>query len=483
MGLLTLLLPLGLGCGGGQPPPAADLGRLRGALGMEVLARAPLQPVLGDAVPYDGYTVRPVSLQVLRGFRVSAALWLPEGPGPHPAVLVAHGHFGEGKSAGESQGPAHAFAQAGWAALAVDTPGVEEGERPDRQLHFEGGAHNRALLAAAGSSALALQLAGLQAGLDYLQARGDIGPVAVTGASGGAVQALYLALIDPRPVGAVLASYVPTPREPRAGGCACDGLPGWPGPDPALLAGLRVPTLWLSELEQDPPPGLPRSADFAVVPGPHGYGAELVAEALRWLGDLLGRPRPAPGPTPYTAPERLRSADVGPAGLASLLSPSNAPRWTPALRAELPYTVRCAGEGPRVITAGAGLEDEAALRAAGLSPCTLTLHPDELAVDEAIIRGRSPADRPASALALAVRQQRALGVYAARAWGVAAEGAGVPYVLRGALTAPEQVDPALDPPWVHAPGWWWPAPRYPGALAVGEDPAALAAALARSGGG
>jgi hypothetical protein len=94
-----------LACGGPTVSPA-DPQRLRDALGLGVIPRAPLAPIEGAATVVDGVRVIPVSLQLYAGLRVSAALWLPPGEGPFDAALVAHGHFGEGKTAGESQAPA-----------------------------------------------------------------------------------------------------------------------------------------------------------------------------------------------------------------------------------------------------------------------------------------------------------------------------------------------------------------------------------------
>jgi hypothetical protein len=103
---------------------------------------------------------------------------------------------------------------------------------------------------------------------------------------------------------------------------------------------------------------------------------------------------------------------------------------------------------------------------------------DEVDQEAGLIMKRPYVDRFAGALVSAARRERAEALYVTRAWGVAAEGAGLPYVLREPLTRPHDVDPAQDPPWVHAPGWWWPAPTYPNALMTGDDPVALAAALA-----
>ncbi len=466
-----------LACSSGPAVTPADPGRLATAARLGVLARAPLAPVEGRASRGDGYWIRPVSLQVYADLRVSAALFLPEGPGPHPGVLVAVGHFGQGKTAGESQGPAHALASLGYAVLVVDTPGVEEGDLPGRRIHLAEGAHGRALLAAAGTTAMAVQLESLQAGLDYLVGRPDVDRVAATGASGGAVQALYLSFIDPRVRGVVLASYVPMPREERAGGCACDQLPGWIGPDPALTAAVRVPTLWLTELDQPRPAGLPRGADFAVVAGPHSYSPAMIQRAADWLAGTLDHAKGTiPSPLPHSPGALLASRSVGSATWSDLVAGLSVPLWKPAPWPDVAWLGRCEGDGPAVLVAGGEPQDNAALRAVGLQTCPVTVADDEAGLASAIVKGQAYADRYAGALQAAAEQHQAIGVYAVRGWGTAALGSGLPYVLRDPLTL-ATVDPERDPAWVHAPGVWWNPGVWDGALAKGADPATLAAAL------
>jgi len=441
------------------------------AAGLGLLARAPLSPIEGDALPYEGYQVRPVSLQIYADFRVSGALWLPDAPNGR-AVLVAHGHFGEGKSSGESQGPAHAFAAAGYTVLALDTPGVEEGDLPGRRIHFEAGAHGRALLASAGTSAMAVQLETLQAGLDLLEARGHE-QIVVTGASGGSVQALYLLFVDPRPAGAVLASFVPMPREARAAGCPCDVLPGWPGPDPTLLAAIDKPTLWLSELPQERPEGLPRSADFQVIEGPHGYERPMIDAAVAWVDDRIGGAGKVPTQLPHTPSTALASADVGTATFADLLTRSTASPWLPRPRTGGGWTAECSGEGRTVLTLGAEAHDLAAL--SDFRVCPLTIVPDAIGVTEGIARGRPYADVLAGTIADAAKARKADGVYAVRGWGIPARGSGLPFVVRDPLTLATIEE--SDPTWIHVPGAWWSGDPSAGALATGPDPAALAGAL------
>ena len=102
-------------------------------------------------------TVQTVSFSLRPGFEVRGALWTPTMPSD-VGVIVAHGHYGQGKSGAEAQEIAHRLAARGAWVLAVDTPGVEEWDIDDRQIHFDDGAHNRGILYARGTSAMALQV-------------------------------------------------------------------------------------------------------------------------------------------------------------------------------------------------------------------------------------------------------------------------------------------------------------------------------------
>lgn len=429
----------------------AELSRVAEAAGMDVLTRAAVEPVYGTPIPYAGYRVVPLTLQIFEDFRVSGALWEPADEGPHPAVILAHGHFGQGKSSGEVQVPAHALAANGYVVLALDTPGVEEGYREDRWIHLAEGAHNRHLLGAAGTSAMALQLHGLQAGLDLLEQRGDVSKIGATGASGGAVQSYYLSFVDPRVDAVALASYVPMPHEARAGGCTCDALPGWPGPDPALIAASPKPSLWLSELEQPKPKGLPRSGSFEVVAGPHGYSDEMVGEMLEFFSDELGG-----GDTlvtgVHTAQGALTSTDLGAAGIDDLVRDLSVGSLRGPLPAAGEYTIACTGRGPTLLVAGE--IDATLVREAGFEACVVDVPLTEVDHAEALIRRDPALDVVAAGLSTAYARKGAVGVVAHRGWGLAAERAGLDHVWLDPL---EDLDDlvASDPLWVHAPGMWW----------------------------
>lgn len=453
------MIALLLACTSEPAIDAAPVGKVAEHAGMDGWVRASVDPVEGEVVGYIGYSVRPVSLQVFEGYRVSAALWLPAGE-VHGGVLMAHGHFGQGKSSGEAQGPAHLFARNGYAVLAVDTPGVEEGARPDRAIHFDEGAANRALLWSHDSSAMAVQLHGLQAGLDYLQGYSE--ELVVAGSSGGAVQALYLLFVDPRPKAAVLASMVPVPREARASGCACDVLPGWEGPDPSLVAAIPKPVLWMTEVAgSGAPTGLPRTGSYEVHPGGHGFEADMQRSALAFLHEHLGGNQHFVE-VAHTPEAALASKGVGTVGLAELAAGLPGTRQVTAGTAP-GLTLACTGEGPRVLTLGADEGDKAAL--VGFEQCAVDLQADPLGPTVGLVLNTSYAMGMAEAVATAGGP-----IYAVGPWAVVAALSGQVYVARDPMGAPDHSAPA----WAVHPGL---DPTYPTALAVGSDPAVLALAL------
>ena len=446
-------------------------------------------PVLGEPTEFPGYTVHPVSFELVPGFRSSAALWLPEGSGPFPGVLVLPGHFGEGKASGECQEIAHALAARGVVAMAVDMPGVEEWARPERQLHFADGAHNRAVLAAAGASALGLQLKLAQRGLEAMLELAPVDRVAATGASGGGVLAFYLALVEPRVRAVVLASPVGIPRAGQEGGCFCDLLPGHSGPDPALLASLEQPSLWLSELERPAPAGLPATARYETVPGPHSYTQAMRAIALPWLDEHFDHTPPSPQGAqqvlehpPAVPGEALRSPiDQGAMSILELALAVGGPTpWEPRLDLEVSFGHQCEGDGDPVIAVGIPAAELQALRDSGWRACTLELPDDETWEPRALTGGYALADRPASALHQLSEQLGGAPIYAGGAWAVPAAASGVRWIGKMPLLRAEDLDPAIHPAWVHAPGVWWGGLEslYASTEALTDGPAATLEALA-----
>ena len=370
--------------------------------------------------------------------------------------------------------------------VAIDTPGVEEWDRAGRRIHFDEGAHERGYLLSGGTSALALQMAGARRGLDLLSALGAE-RLGVTGASGGAVQAFYLGLLEDPEVGGrisalALASPPPMPREARAGGCACDQLPGWTAADPAMLGALSVPSLWLLDHRGPPPAGLGWRAEVVGSDGPHSYTLDMQAKALTFFEDELG----LPGGGGTEAPGWDLAGPVPAEGVPTIfdLPVRKVAPWRPRARGEVVTERSCVGEGPVVLAVG--LSDTEAgpvlaqVQAAGLRVCRVRIPPDPGGEHEANGRGEVWAEREAGALLAAARATGARGIYAHRAYGVAAAGVGLPYVWSGPICRPEDLDLSSDPAWVHVPGAWqgWMADQC-AAVPSGTDPARLGQELAR----
>lgn len=434
----------------------------------------------GEGSTAEGVTVWPVSLEVRPGLQVGAAWFEVEGGAQAGdlGAIVAPGHFGGGKSTAESQGVAWRLAAAGVPSLVVDTPGLEEWGGPERALHFQRGAHHRAWLLAGGSSAMALQVAGLSAGLDLLAARGRTRVVA-TGASGGAVQAFWLARTDTRVAGVVLAAVPDIPRRPDEAGCGCTAIPGLAGPQPTVLSALDVPSLWLSERE-NAPAGLPDEAHFEHMAGPHSYTVAMQGAAVEWVAAHFG----VPGPTAVVAPAPMEIRTAGPGAPGEHRSLSELPLagaapWQPIPRDPGWPTAECRGAGRAVVTLGAREVDEQALAAVGLRSCPLVPPPTLQSPDAGVLSGVVPADLVAGAVQAAVAAHGAQGVYAVGGWSVAAAASGEAHVLRAPPATFDDIG-EYDPPWVHVPGLWWGLlPQlWASAEAISDDPADLAAALA-----
>ena len=132
-----------------------------------------------------------------------------------------------------------------------------------------------------------------------------------------------------------------------------------------------------------------------------------------------------------------------------------------------------------MVLVGGQVADRVAVEAAGLRACELVLPEDRWGFAAAATRGEVYADRVAGAVWEAVERQRAVAAWGVGGFGVAVAGAGVPHVLRSPPTRPQDLDRARDPAWAHVPGLWWggAAELQSGALSVGDDPVALAAAL------
>jgi cephalosporin-C deacetylase-like acetyl esterase len=181
--------------------------------------RTPLNAQVAGKLPGDGYTIEKVIFESRPQHHVAANLYLPDGPGPHPGVIVASGHSRTGKTAPYNQRFGIALARHGIAALCYDPIG--QGER-SQILDAQGkpqfdGTTTEHFLVGVGSILVGRNTAsyriwdGMRA-IDYLTSRSDIDPkrIGMTGCSGGGTLTSYVMALDDRVACAAPACYLTT---------------------------------------------------------------------------------------------------------------------------------------------------------------------------------------------------------------------------------------------------------------------------------
>ncbi len=198
---------------------AAYQTRLRGEfadrLG-EFPQRTPLNAQVVGRIPADGYRIEKLVLESQTAHYVTALLYVPEGDGPFPAVVVPSGHSATGKAADYNQLACMLLARHGIAALAYDPIG--QGERshfltPAGKPRYNSTTEHT--LVGAGCIPLGRNTAtfriwdGMRM-IDYLASRPDIDPkrIGATGCSGGGTLTSYLMALDDRVACAAPSCYI-----------------------------------------------------------------------------------------------------------------------------------------------------------------------------------------------------------------------------------------------------------------------------------
>lgn len=163
----------------------------------------------------DGFDIERVRYQSLPNYWVTANVYVPTSPGPHPAIVIQPGHGVDGKI-GNYAFSAN-FARAGFVVLALDIVG--EGERIQ---HFDPeigaskvgrptGEHSMAFEQSlpTGSHVSRYFIQDAVRGVDYLMARSDVDDqrIGAFGCSGGGTITAYLAALDARIKAAATACY------------------------------------------------------------------------------------------------------------------------------------------------------------------------------------------------------------------------------------------------------------------------------------
>jgi cephalosporin-C deacetylase-like acetyl esterase len=170
-------------------------------------------------VQESGIRIENIAYQSAPGYWVTANVYVPEGNGPFPAVVIAPGH-GAGKSSQFSW--AETFARAGVLTLSIDPMGQGE-----RMQHFDAelgvskiepsGEHEHANQSALliGHHVARYWFADGIRGVDYLTERKDVdrNRIGTFGCSGGGTAAAYLAAMDSRIAVAAIASFITSFKE------------------------------------------------------------------------------------------------------------------------------------------------------------------------------------------------------------------------------------------------------------------------------
>ncbi len=178
--------------------------------------RTPLNGKTVGVIEADGYRIERVLYESRPGHHVTGNLYLPEGDGPFPGVLVPCGHSRNGKAAGAYQSSCILMALNGFAVLIYDPFG--QGERY-QLLDEEGkpmlGATTEHTLADIGARLTGVCAANYRIwdgirSLDYLIERPEVDPerIGCTGNSGGGTLTAYLMATDDRILAAAPSCYI-----------------------------------------------------------------------------------------------------------------------------------------------------------------------------------------------------------------------------------------------------------------------------------
>ena len=150
-------------------------------------------------IPMPGYKIKNIYFQTKPGIYATANLYIPEGKGPFPGVIVMAGHSSNGRIYDFYQAIGHTLALNGYVALSIDPWGA--GERTTIHGEFEyHGANLGASLMNIGESLMGVQINDNMRGVDLLLSLPNVDRdnIGATGASGGGNQTMWLAAIDER---------------------------------------------------------------------------------------------------------------------------------------------------------------------------------------------------------------------------------------------------------------------------------------------
>lgn len=176
--------------------------------------RVPLQAKVASVHQRDGYRIENVLFQSREDFWVNGSLYVPDGRGPHPAVLSPCGHADQGHIYPVYQQAHYDMVKSGLVVLTYDPIGQGErrvyydprtGETEVGGCTYEHSMFGHMLLLMGEDMAHHRIWDGMR-GIDYLLTRPEVDPnrIGCAGQSGGGTLTLYLSALDDRIACAVM---------------------------------------------------------------------------------------------------------------------------------------------------------------------------------------------------------------------------------------------------------------------------------------
>jgi hypothetical protein len=209
----------------------ADREKLRGKIwksfGVTVDHGVPLDYKETGVIKMGGYEVRNIYYQSRKDFYVTGNLYVPEGKGPFPAVIVMHGHWSQGRLAERVQARGHSLAKNGYVCLTVDAFGSGERATNHGEYEYHGNMLGGSLMNL-GETLMGIQVVDNMRGVDLLCSFDfvDASKIGATGASGGGNQTMWLAAMDDRIAAAMPVVSVGTFQSyVMNSNCMCELLP------------------------------------------------------------------------------------------------------------------------------------------------------------------------------------------------------------------------------------------------------------------
>ena len=183
--------------------------------------RTPLNAKTVGVIEADGYRIEKVIYESQPHHHVTANLYVPEGQGPFPGVLVSSGHSRTAKTADYNQRYGIMMACHGMAALCFDPIG--QGERSQilndkGEPQFSGTTTEHFLIGVGsilvGRNTARYRIWDAMRSIDYLISRPEIDPrrIGMMGCSGGGTLTSYVMALDDRVTCAAPANYLTTFR-------------------------------------------------------------------------------------------------------------------------------------------------------------------------------------------------------------------------------------------------------------------------------